>query len=120
MYRGTESGPSFSLKAVMADGNARSVPTLILPRGARAAFLPAGGPLTSQALIVLKGELQRKNFWLVDLTTGVDRPLTAFGPEFVIGDFDVSPDSREIVFDRLREESDVILIDLPRRSSGSS
>jgi Tol biopolymer transport system component/DNA-binding winged helix-turn-helix (wHTH) protein len=115
MYRGTESGPSFSLKAVMADGNARSVPTLILPRGARAAFLPAGGPLTSQALIVLKGELQRKNFWLVDLTTGVDRPLTAFGPEFVIGDFDVAPDGSEIVFDRLQQQSDIVLFELQPR-----
>jgi hypothetical protein len=102
---------SFSLKAVTADGGSRSVPTLILPRGARAAFLP-GGPPTSQALVVLKGELQHKNFWLVDLTTGAERPLTAFGPEFVIGDFDVAPDGSEIVFDRLQQQSDIVLFEL--------
>jgi dipeptidyl aminopeptidase/acylaminoacyl peptidase len=112
IYRGTESGPSFSLEAVTADGGSRSVPTLILPRGARAAFLPAGGSPTSQALIVLKGELQHKNFWLVDLTTGAERPLTAFGPEFVIGDFDVAPDGSEIVFDRLQQQSDIVLFEL--------
>ena len=37
------------------------------------------------------------------------------GPELVVGDFDVSPDGREIVFDRVQENSDVVLIDLPPR-----
>jgi Tol biopolymer transport system component/DNA-binding winged helix-turn-helix (wHTH) protein len=121
VYRGAEVGPGFSMKAVTPDGAPYPIPSLVLPRGAgRFSFLSAGASSSGAALVVLKGELQRKNFWLVDLETGKEYQLTNFGPEFVIGDFDVSPDSREIVFDRLREESDVILIDLPRRSSGSS
>jgi hypothetical protein len=28
--------------------------------------------------------------------------------------FDITPDSKQIVFDRLRENSDIVLIDLPR------
>jgi hypothetical protein len=33
--------------------------------------------------------------------------------------FDVTPDSKEIVFDRLRDNSDIVLIDLPRTPSGA-
>jgi hypothetical protein len=29
--------------------------------------------------------------------------------------FDITPDGRQIVFDRLRENSDIVLIDLPAR-----
>jgi hypothetical protein len=71
------------------------------------AFLAGGAQL-----VVLRGELEHKNFWLVDLASGRERQLTSFGPDFVIGDFDVSADGREIVFDRVSEESDVVLIDL--------
>jgi hypothetical protein len=67
------------------------------------------------ALVFLKGDVSHKEFWLVDLQTGRERQLTTLGSEFVIGDFDVSPDGREIVFDRAREESDIVLIDLPNR-----
>jgi Tol biopolymer transport system component len=64
---------------------------------------------------MLKSELRNKNFWLVDLETGAERQLTDFGPEFVVGDFDLSPDGQEIVFDRIREESDVVMIELADR-----
>jgi hypothetical protein len=61
--------------------------------------------------VVLKGTVSDKNFWLVDLQTGRERQLTGFGSRFVITDFDVSADGREIVFDRVREESDLVLIE---------
>jgi len=63
----------------------------------------------------LRGEIAHKDFWLVDLETGSERRLTGLGPEFVVRDFDVSPDGREIVFDHVQENSDVVLIDLPPR-----
>jgi hypothetical protein len=34
------------------------------------------------------------------------------GPGAVIGDFDVSPDGRTLVFDRVSDESDIVRIDL--------
>jgi hypothetical protein len=87
----------------------------MLSRGARwgdpgrcqAAAIPAwtGG------LVVLRGDIQHKNLWVNDLTTGSWRQLTNFGREFVIGDFDVSPDGREVVFERVQETSDVMMID---------
>jgi Tol biopolymer transport system component len=108
VYRGADSGPSFPLLAVTPDGAPQSIPALVLPRGARRVAFLAGGT----QLVVLRGELEHKNFWLVDLASGRERQLTSFGPDFVIGDFDVSADGREIVFDRVSEESDVVLIDL--------
>jgi Tol biopolymer transport system component len=55
------------------------------------------------------------NFWLVDLETGRLRQLTDFGPNSQIWTFDVSPDGKQIVFERYRDNSDVVLIDLPPR-----
>ena len=67
-----------------------------------------------QALVLLRGEIQHKNLWLIDLETGAERQLTNFTPDFEIADFDVSPDGREIVVERVQEQSDVVLLDLPR------
>ncbi len=64
---------------------------------------------------MLKGGARNRNFWLVDLPTGQERALTDFGGAYTIQDFDVSSDGREIVFNRIADASDVILIDLPAR-----
>jgi hypothetical protein len=66
-------------------------------------------------LVIMKGDLSHKEFWLVDLKTGLERQLTNLGREFAIGDFDLSADGREIIFDRAREESDIVLFELPDR-----
>lgn len=63
-------------------------------------------------LAVLKGEFLHKNFWLIDLITGQQRQLTNFSREFLISDFDISPDGKEIIFSRLKENSNIVLIDL--------
>ena len=111
VYSGADVGTNFSVKAVSADGAPRDLPNLILTRGARRlAFL--GG---DDALVILKGDISHKEFWLVDLKTGRERQLTNLGREFAIGDFDVSADGREIIFDRAREESDIVVFALPAR-----
>jgi Tol biopolymer transport system component len=73
------------------------------------AFL-RGGP----ALVILRGEIQHKNLWLIDLETGAERQLTNLAPEFDIQDFDISPDGRELVIERVQERSNVVLLDLHR------
>ena len=60
----------------------------------------------------MKGDVSHKDFWSFDLETGRERQLTRLRRGFVIDDFDISPDGREIVFDRVREESDLVLFDL--------
>ena len=40
-----------------------------------------------------------------------ERRLTIFGRDFIIRVFEVSRDGREIVFDRVQENSDIVVID---------
>ncbi|HMD20845.1 MAG TPA: hypothetical protein VKH40_11010 [Alloacidobacterium sp.] len=108
VYSGPDIGTTFSIKAVTGEATPHPLPTLTSTRGARrVAFLPGG-----RALVMLRGEIQHKNLWLIDLETGAERQLTNLAPEFDIQDFDISPDGREVVIERVQGRSDVVLLDL--------
>jgi acetolactate synthase small subunit len=64
--------------------------------------------------VLLRGEIQHKNLWLIDLQTGQERQLTNLTANFDIRDFDISSDGREVVLERVQELSNVVLLDLPR------
>jgi Tol biopolymer transport system component len=107
VYSGADVGTIFSVKAVTVDGATHDLPNLILTRGARRlAFLG------KDALIIMKGDISHKEFWVFDLKTGRERQLTRLSRGFVVGDFDISPDGRGIIFDRGQEESDIVLFEL--------
>ena len=57
---------------------------------------------------------QSPDFWLLDLATGTHRQLTRLSNQGTLGSFDITPDGKQIVFDRSRENSDIVLIDLPK------
>ena len=110
VYSGPDIGTTFSVKAVTAEAAPHPLPALTLTRGARhLAFLPGG-----RALVVLRGEIQHKNLWLIDLETGAERQLTNLPPTSTFDDFDISPDGHEVVLERVQERSDVVMLDLPR------
>ena len=71
--------------------------------------------LGDDTLIVMKGNISRKDFWSIDLRSGHERQMTNLSQGSTIGDFDISPDGREIFFDRTREESDIVLFHLRER-----
>jgi len=108
VYSGADIGTTFPVKAVTAAGGPYTTPSLTLTRGARRLRFLHG----QRALVVMRGEIQHKNLWLVDLTTGAERQLTNLPPDFNVRDFDVSADGREVVLERVQEHSDVVLIDL--------
>jgi Tol biopolymer transport system component/DNA-binding winged helix-turn-helix (wHTH) protein len=109
-YSGPDIGTVFSVKAATAEAATHPLPALTLPRGARhLAFLPGG-----RILVVLRGGIQHKDLWLIELETGAERQLTKLAPDFDIRDFDISPDGREVVLERMQASSDIALIDLRR------
>ena len=113
VYSGADIGTTFPVKAVRADGSPYSLPLVItLTRGARHMKFLAGG----RGLAFLRGGIEHKDLWVVDLESGVERQLTKVPADFNIRDFDISQDGREIVLERVQERSDIVLLDLAGRS----
>jgi Tol biopolymer transport system component len=109
VYSGADVGTTFPLRAAAADGRPFPFPSVMLTRGARrVAFLH-----DAQRLVILRGEIGHKDLWLLDLATGAQRLLAQLPPDFTIGDFDVSADGTEIVFDRQQSNSYLALIERP-------
>jgi hypothetical protein len=73
-------------------------------------FLPGG-----RRLVVKLGGFRRQDFWSFDIATGARRQLTRLRPGESVLRFDVSPDGTRILFERVRQNSDIALIELPER-----
>jgi Tol biopolymer transport system component len=99
------------LRGVMPDKRPFPLPEIwVRYAGNRYRFLPDG-----KAVIVMQGDGWRQNFWMLNLRTVQMRQLTNLLPGFDMRSFDISPDGKQILFDRYRENSDIVLIDLPPR-----
>ena len=112
MYSGPDVGTTLELKAAADDGRPHRRPALRLPRGARRVRFVEDG----RALVIMRGEIEHKDLWRIDLETGAERQLTRLPADFKISDFDVSSDGREIVVERVQDQSDIVLVD---RAPGS-
>jgi hypothetical protein len=109
-YAGPNVGEYAPLVAVRPDATRIELPEIKLHRdGERIRFLPDG-----KGLVFMQGQRQSQDFWLLDLVNKKIRPLTRLNNPAAMRTFDVTPDGKQIVFDRLRENSDIVLIDLPR------
>jgi TolB protein len=109
VYTGADVGTELRIGAVNADGTPHRIPDLRLSRGSRRLdFLG-----NDDTLVLLKGTLSQKDIWAVDLASGAERLLTAVEPGPIVTDFDVAPDGSEIVYDRVGEASDLVLIERP-------
>lgn len=110
LYSGPDVGTQFSLKAANADGTHHSLPSTLLRRGSSHVVVLSGGRVFAH----LKGDLQHKNVFLLDLGTGTERQITNLSPDFILSGFDISGDGHEIVLERTEESSQIVLFDLPK------
>ena len=109
VYCGTQVFTRTPLLAVHPDGRPEKLPGIEVQReGERARFLPDGSGL----VYMLGSTLAGQDFWLLDLSTMRSRRLTRLNDPAVMQAFDVTSDGSRIVFDRLRENSDILLITL--------
>jgi WD40 repeat protein len=106
LYYGADVGTSFPVRAAAADGRPYPIAALMLPRGSRIAFTR-----DPQTLFVLRVDPGHMTLLQVDLPTGRQRTLYELPGTFIARDFDVAPDGREIVLDRVEGTSDVALIE---------
>jgi Tol biopolymer transport system component len=108
-YVGANVSAYAPLLAVRDDGTAIDMPRITMRRdGERLRF--ADG----RTLIYMQGAARAQDFWMLNLDTMQTRQLTRLTRRDTMRTFDVTPDGKRIVFDRLRDNSDIVLIDLPR------
>ncbi|MGB7284073.1 MAG: protein kinase [Candidatus Acidiferrum sp.] len=114
VYCGTQVFTLTPLQAVHPDGTPVKLPDINVQRqGERVRFLPDGSGL----VYMLGSTLAGQDFWLLDLSTMASRRLTRLNNPATMRTFDITPDGSGIVFDRLRENSDILLIDLATKQS---
>jgi Tol biopolymer transport system component len=112
LYAAPLQGITFPLHAVTPDKKPVVVPTLaVTGEGNRYRFTPDG-----KTAIVLQGWFRHQDFFAIDLATGQRTQLTHLKPGSILRNFDISPDGKQIVFDRVQENSDIVLIDLPKKA----
>jgi Tol biopolymer transport system component len=110
VYTGANVSVDAPLLAIRADGTNVELPAIRLRvEGKRYRFLPSG-----LALVYAQGPFPAQDFWLLDLATKRSRQLSRFHTSAATWSFDVTADGKQIVFDRLLRNSDIVLIDLAR------
>jgi Tol biopolymer transport system component len=113
VYTGANVSSEAPLLAVRPDGTRVELPGIQVRReGQRVRFTPNG-----KSLVFMRGLTAWQDFWLLDLTTNKTRLLAHLNNTGAMLTFDVTPDGKQIVFDRLQENSDIVLIDLPAGTS---
>jgi serine/threonine protein kinase len=108
VYAGAQVNVNSPLLAVRPDGDAVELPEIEVFRwGQRTRFLPDGS-----GLVYMQGLGPSQDFWLLDLATMERRQLTQLDSTATMRAFDITPDGTGIVFDRVSEDSDIVLIEL--------
>jgi Tol biopolymer transport system component len=112
VYSGRSMSRFAPLLGIRPDGRPFELPPIGVGAGrginrAHHRFTPDG-----KGLIYLRDMDLGEDFWLLDLSTGQTKLLARLG-RGTSTSFDITPDGKQIVFDRVRDNSDIVLVDLP-------
>jgi Tol biopolymer transport system component len=111
VFGGPATGRFLPLIAIQPDGTPVKLPDLrVRFDGQRYRFLPR----EARKLVYMTGQQRKLDFALLDMNQMQPRPLTHLDNPALIEAFDVTPDGKRIIFDRLRENSDIVLIDFAK------
>ncbi|HEX4683945.1 MAG TPA: protein kinase [Gemmatimonadaceae bacterium] len=111
LYSGMPRGRSVTLSAVTPGGSPVALPfsaPVVDRLGDSYRFVPDGS-----ALIVKLGGFRQQNLWRFDMVRGAARQITDLRAGESIHRFDVAPDGSRVVFERVQENSDIALLELP-------
>jgi len=112
VYTGPVVGPVGSLITVHADGTpGEGLNIQVRVNTEHYRFMPDRPQLV---YIPTPDQVSPENFWLLDLPSKKARQLSSVNSRST-RTFDITPDGRHITFDRLKDNSDIVLIDLPQR-----
>ena len=108
VYSGPVVAGRVMLLGVRPDGSRVELPE-IRTRPGRYRFLPDGS-----GLVYLEPRLAR-DFSRFDIATKAISQITKLGSHGLLSTFDIDPDGKFLLFERSRENSDIVLIDLPKK-----
>jgi Tol biopolymer transport system component len=107
VYRGANTGLQGSLVFVQPGGGPVDLlPIKVTGESPSARFLPDG-----TGLIYSWNSGGSLDFWMLDLNTRKSRQLARLSNPATMHVFDITPDGKQIVFDRRRDNSDIVLIE---------
>ena len=112
VFTGPVVGPQATLVMVHADGTpAETLDIKVRVGTEHYRFVPGRQQLV---YIPTPSQVVPENFWILDLETKKTRQLAAFNSRST-RTFDITADGSAITFDRLKDNSNLVLIDLPAR-----
>jgi Tol biopolymer transport system component len=108
VYGGAVVGGRVPILGVRPNGQSVELPNVLMRLGGGHRFAPDG-------TLVYLPRGQSLDFWSLDLVRKTTRPLTHLSDQGTLRTFDITPDGKQIVFDRSRQNSDIYLIELPAK-----
>jgi len=106
VYAGVAVGNMVPILGIRPDGTTVDLPAVQAGIGGSYRFLRNGPGLVYLA--------SPPNLWLLNFSTKTTRQLTRLSNHGGLRTFDITPDGKQIVFDRTRDNSDVVLIEVPK------
>jgi Tol biopolymer transport system component len=111
VYTGPVIGPLGPLMMIHADGTPPAPLNIsVRVNTEHYRFVPGRQQLV---YVPTPSQVAPENFWLLDMATMKSRQLSSMNVR-TSRTFDVTPDGKQITFDRLRDNSDIVLIDLKK------